>query len=44
MQATSTSRKSKGQGIIYEILSILDEIPLGSHRIDVATEWHTLQV
>ena len=36
IQATINSRKSKGQGIISEILSILDEIPLGLHRIDVA--------
>ena len=36
LQATIESRKSKGQGIISEILSILSEIPLGKHKIVVA--------
>jgi hypothetical protein len=31
--ATVESRKSKGQGIITGIMSILDEVPLGRHRI-----------
>ena len=36
IQATIESRKSKGQGINTGIMSILDEIPLGKHRISVA--------
>ena len=36
IQATIDSRKSKGQGIVSEILSIINEIPLGKHKIDVA--------
>ena len=36
IQATIDSRISKGQGIISEILSIINEIPLGRHKIDVA--------
>ena len=36
IQDTINSRKTKDQGIISEILSILDKIPLGLHRIDVA--------
>ena len=36
IQATIDNRKSKGQGIITEILAIINEIPLGIHRIDVA--------
>ena len=36
IQATIESRKSKGQGITTGIMSIIDEIPLGKHRVDVA--------
>ena len=36
LQATIDSRKSKGQGINSEILSIISEIPLGKHKIIVA--------
>ena len=36
IQATIDHRKSKGEGIITGIMTILDEIPLGKHRIDVA--------
>ena len=36
IQATIQSRKSKGQGITTEIMSILDEVPLGKHRVDEA--------
>ena len=33
---TIEKRKSKGDGIVAEILSIINEIPLGKHRVDVA--------
>ena len=36
IQATVDNRKSKGQGIVSEILSIIDEIPLGKHTTTVA--------
>ena len=36
INATVESRKSKGQGIITGITSIIDEIPLDKHQIDVA--------
>ena len=36
IHSTIENRKSKGQGIITGITSILDEIPLGKHRIEVA--------
>ena len=36
IQATIESRKSKAQGITTGIMSIIDEIPLGKHRVDVA--------
>ena len=36
IQATINNRINKGQGTISEILSILNEIPLGKHKIDVA--------
>ena len=32
---TINSRKSKGQGIVANILSILNEIPFGKHRVEV---------
>ena len=35
MQATIETQKSKVQGIVSEILSILDEIPLGKHTTTV---------
>jgi hypothetical protein len=35
LKATIAQRKSKGNGIVAEILSILDEIPLGSHRVEM---------
>ena len=35
MQATIENRKSKGQGIVSEILSIIEEIPLGKHTTTV---------
>ena len=35
VQATIESRKSKGQGIVANILSIINEIPFGKHRVDV---------
>jgi hypothetical protein len=35
LKATIAQRKSKGNGIVAEILSILDEIPLGSNRVEV---------
>ena len=36
LQETIEKQKSKGQGIITEIMSILNEIPLGKYRIVVA--------
>ena len=36
IQATIENRKSKGQGIISEILLIIGEIPLGKHTTTVA--------
>ena len=36
IQATITKRKERGTGIVAEILSIINEIPLGKHRVDVA--------
>ena len=33
--ATIENQKSKGQGLVSEILSILDEIPFGKHTITV---------
>ena len=36
IQATINKRKEKGTGIVAEILSIINEIPLGKHRVDVA--------
>ena len=36
IQATINKRKDKGTGIVAEILSIINEIPLGRHRVDVA--------
>ena len=36
IQATVEARKSKGQGINTGIMSILNEIPLGKHKMDVA--------
>ena len=35
IQATIESRKSKGQGIVASILSIINEIPFGKHRVEV---------
>ena len=36
IQETIKSRKVKGQGIVMEILSIINEVPLGKHRTEVA--------
>jgi hypothetical protein len=36
IQATINNRKEKGSGIVAEILSIINEIPLGKHRVEVA--------
>ena len=36
IQATIENRKKKGEGIIAEILSIINEIPLGKHKTEVA--------
>ena len=36
LQATIDKRKTKGDGIVAEILSIVSEIPLGKHKIEVA--------
>ena len=36
MQATIENRQKKGEGIIAEILSIINEIPLGKHKTEVA--------
>ena len=35
IQETINHRKNKGRGVVAEILSILDEIPLVKHRIEV---------
>ena len=36
INATIQSRKAKAQGIITGIMAILDEIPLGRHKMDIA--------
>ena len=36
IQATMDKRKAKGEGIISEVLSIIEEIPLGKHKTEVA--------
>ena len=36
MHSTIDNRKKKGDGIVAEILSILDEIPLGKYKTEVA--------
>ena len=36
IQATIENRKQRGQGAIAEIVAILDEIPFGKHRTEVA--------
>ena len=33
LEATLESRRKKGDGIISEILSIIDEIPLGKYNV-----------
>ena len=47
IQATIENRKSKGQGIVSEILSIIEEIPLGKHTTTVkgsyVPKWHSIQ-
>jgi hypothetical protein len=35
LKATIAQRRSKGNGIVAEILSILDEIPLGSNKVEI---------
>ena len=48
INATIQSRKAKGKGIVTGIMAILTEIPLGSHKMDVAMKrcnaykWYTL--
>jgi hypothetical protein len=37
IQSTITKRKERGTGIVAEILSIINEIPLGKHKLDVAS-------
>ena len=36
IESTITKRKERGTGIVAEILSIINEIPLGKHKLDVA--------
>ena len=36
IQETINHRKSKGDGIVAEIVSIIKEIPLGKHKTEVA--------
>ena len=36
IQETVQNRKLKGQGIVAEIMSIIKEVPLGKHRVEVA--------
>ena len=36
IEATIESRQKKGDGIISEILSLIDEIPLGKYKVEVA--------
>ena len=36
IQATINQRRSKGDGIVSEIISIINEIPLGEHKMHVA--------
>ena len=36
IQETIDRRKSKGDGIVSEIPSIINEIPLGKHKVEVA--------
>ena len=36
IQSTIDKRKTKGDGIVAEILSIVNEIPLGEHKIEIA--------
>ena len=38
LQATVEAKKSKGLGINTGIMSILNEIPIGKHKMDVATK------
>ena len=38
IQSTIESRNFKGHGIVSEIMAIINEIPLGKHKIDVAME------
>ena len=35
IQATINHRKVKGDGIVTEIISILNEIPLGEHKVEI---------
>ena len=35
IRSTIEQRKSKGFGIVNEIISILDEIPLGRYRLEI---------
>ena len=44
IQATIEKRKAKGEGIISEILSIIEEIPLGKHKTEVALTLHYAEV
>ena len=36
INATIQNRKAKGQGIITWIMAILNDIPLGRHKMDIA--------
>ena len=36
MQETIENRQKKGEGIIAEMLSIINEVPLGKHKTEVA--------
>ena len=34
-RATVENRKAKGYALVAEIMAILDEIPLGSHKMEI---------
>ena len=44
IQETIEKLKSKGQGIITEIMAIINEIPLGKHRIVVSLKLRELML
>ena len=39
IQSTMDSKMSKGQGIVCEIMSIINEIPVGRHKTDIALKF-----